>query len=96
MPETSQPSLRQSMERVSRPVLVRLTAMPRLVVPLVTLALIAVGAFAPLPVALLAFGVVFVFIAWISYLSWPVIPTSGKAIRALMLALIAVLVITRL
>lgn len=96
MPETSQPSLRQSMERISRPVLVRLTAMPRLVVPLVTLALIAVGAFAPLPVALLAFALVFVFIAWISYLSWPAIPTSGKAIRAAMLALILILAITRL
>ncbi len=84
------------MERVSRPFLVRLTALPRLVIPIVTLALVAVGAFAPLPIAVLAFAVVFLFIAWISYLSWPAIPISGKAIRAVMLALIVILAITRL
>jgi hypothetical protein len=84
------------MERVSRPFLVRLTAMPRLLVPIATLALIAVGAFAPLPVAVPAFALVFLFIAWISYLSWPAITTGGKAIRAVMLALIVIMVITRL
>ncbi|WP_152360474.1 DUF6703 family protein [Microlunatus speluncae] len=96
MPETSQPSLRQSMERISRPALVRLTALPRLVVPLVTLALVAVGAFAPLPIAIPAFVLVFLFIAWISYLSWPAVTTSGKIIRAIMLVLIIILTITRL
>ena len=84
------------MERVSRPFLVRLTAMPRLLVPIATLALIAVGAFAPLAVAVPAFALVFLFIAWISYLSWPAITTGGKAIRAVMLALIVIMVITRL
>jgi len=95
MPEQSQPSFRQSMERVSRPMLVRLTALPRLVVPLTTLALVAVGAFAPLPVALPAFAVVFLFIAWISYLSWPAITSGGKVIRVVMLLLIVVLAATR-
>lgn len=83
------------MERVSRPMLVRLTALPRLVVPLTTLALVAVGAFAPLPVALPAFAVVFLFIAWISYLSWPAITSGGKVIRVVMLLLIVVLAATR-
>lgn len=83
------------MERVSRPALVRLTALPRLVVPLATLALIAVGAFTPLPIAIPAFAVVFVFIAWISYLSWPAVTTGGKVIRAAMLVLILILAITR-
>ncbi len=84
------------MERISRPALVRLTALPRLVVPLVTLALVAVGAFAPLPIAIPAFVLVFLFIAWISYLSWPAVTTSGKIIRAIMLVLIIILTITRL
>lgn len=84
------------MERVSRPALVRLTALPRLLIPVATLALIAVGAFAPLPVALTAFAAVFLFITWITYLSWPAVSTGGKVLRGVMLALIVVLAVTRL
>lgn len=83
------------MERVSRPALVRLTALPRFVIPLVTLALVAVGAFAPMPIAIPAFALVFGFVSWISYLSWPAISGGGKAIRAIMLVLIVILAVTR-
>ena len=42
--------------------------------------------------ALPALALVFVFVAWIAYLSWPVTTVSGKFARLAMLALVGVLV----
>ena len=93
---TSPPSsLRAQVETASRPILARLHALPRLLVPLGTLVLVAIGAFAPAPVALLAFAVVFLFIAWIAYLSWPAVPISGRLMRLAMLVMIVVLALSR-
>lgn len=91
----SQPNVRSQVETVSRPILARLHALPRVLVPIGTLALVAVGAFAPMPIALIAFAIVLVFIAWIAYLSWPVVPVSGRLMRLAMLVLLVVLAATR-
>ena len=94
MPSTS-PTLRTRVEGFSRPLLVRLSGMPRLAILIGTLALVVVGLLAPLPVALAALVVVFAFVVWIAYLSWPVVGTGGKVARLAMLALIVVLAATR-
>lgn len=75
--------------------LAQLHALPRLLVPAGTVVLIAIGAFAPLPYALLAFGVLFAFIAWIAYLSWPIVAFSGQLMRLAMLVLIVTLAASR-
>lgn len=75
--------------------LARMHALPRLVTPAVTLVLVVIGAFAPIPVAMVAFALVFLFIGWIAYLSWPVAPTTGRLMRLAMLALIVILASTR-
>jgi hypothetical protein len=95
-PASPSRSLRRQVEHASLPVMARLHALPRLVTPLATLVLIVVGAFAPIPVALVAFGLLFLFVAWIAYLSWPVVPGSGRVMRLAMLLLIAVLAGLRL
>jgi hypothetical protein len=82
-------------ESASRPLLARLHALPRLLIPAATLVLVAVGAFAPPLVAVLAFALLFCFIAWIAYLSWPAVPTSGRLMRLAMLVLIVVLALLR-
>jgi hypothetical protein len=84
-------SLRTQVETASRPALARLHGLPRLLIPLATLVLVAIGAFASAPLSLLAFAVLFVFIAWIAYLSWPAVPTSGRIMRLAMLVLIVAL-----
>jgi len=86
---------RKQVEDASRPVLVRLSSMPRLAVPLGTLVLVALGLFAPLPIALPALALVFFFFAWIAYLSWPVVPTGGKVLRGIMLGLILAMAASR-
>lgn len=93
---TQQVTLRQQVEAKSRPLLTRLHALPRLLIPLATVALIAIGAFTPMPYALVAFAIIFCFIAWIAYLSWPVVSTGARLMRLAMLALIVVLAATRL
>lgn len=89
---TNQPgapaTLRSRVEGVSRPLLRRLTSLPRPVILIGTLALVVVGMLAPLPVALPALAMVFVFVAWIGYLSWPVVTTGGRFARVVMLTLI--------
>jgi hypothetical protein len=86
---------RKQVEDTSRPFLVRLSAMPRLVVPFGTLVLVALGLFAPLPIALPALALVFFFFAWIAYLSWPVVATGGKVLRGVMLGLVLAMAISR-
>ncbi len=88
-------SLRARVEDASRPLLTRLHALPSMLVPLGTVALIAIGVLAPLPVGLVALGVVLVFIGWIGYLSWPVASIGGKLWRLLIVALIITLGVVR-
>lgn len=87
---------RAEVERVSRPLLVRIHAWPRWIVPVATVLLVVVGALAPLPVALPALVIVFCFVAWIGYLSWPAVPPSGRLLRVIMLVLIVAVGLTHL
>lgn len=88
-------STRKQIEDVSRPTLLKLSTMPKLVVPFGTLVLVALGLFAPLPIALPALALVFVFFLWIAYLSWPVVSTGGKALRGVMLGLVIAMAASR-
>ena len=83
--------LRSRVVHVSRPLLERLHAAPPMVVPLITIVLIAVGVLAPLPVGLVALALVLLFVGWIAYLSWPVASTGGRIWRVLILALLVAL-----
>ncbi len=86
-----QPTLRSRVETTSRPLLLHLHALPRLIVPVGTLVLIAIGAFAPMPYALVGFAIAFLFIAWVAYLAWPAVTWSGRLLRLAMLALLVAL-----
>lgn len=65
------PGLRGAIERASRPLLVRLTALPAAVPFLVLLGLLVLGLFVGGPVAVAATALVAVVVAWLLYLSWP-------------------------
>lgn len=66
----------------------RLTRLPRPVILIGTIGLVAVGMLAPVPIALIALALVFAFIAWIAYLSWPAVSGGGRMTRMAMLTLI--------
>ena len=59
-----------------------------MVIPGVVLALMLTGLAAPLVFALPALAVIAVFVAWLAYLSWPVLNTRGRLTRGLMLGLV--------
>jgi hypothetical protein len=94
-PASTSTGTRKEIEDASRPTLVKLSSLPRLVVPLGTLVLVVIGLFAPLPIALPALALIFVFFAWIAYLSWPVVPTGGKVLRGVMLGLVLAMAASR-
>ena len=48
----------------------------------------------PSLLAVLGGGVVWFFVAWIAYLSWPVVGTGGRLLRVFMLMLLAGLAAT--
>lgn len=89
------PTLRASVERATRPLLVRLYAMPRPLVPLLTVVLIAVGVLAPTAIGVAALTLVALFVGWIAYLSWPAVTAGGRLIRVLMLVLVVLLAVAR-
>lgn len=94
-PASRSTGTRKQIEDASRPTLVKLSSMPRLVVPLGTLVLVVLGLFGPLSIALPALALVFFFFAWIAYLSWPVVPTGGKVLRGVMLGLVVAMAVSR-
>jgi hypothetical protein len=94
-PASPSTGTRKQIEDASRPTLVKLSSLPRLVVPLGTLVLVVIGLFAPLPIALPALALIFFFFAWIAYLSWPVVPTGGRVLRGVMLGLVLAMAASR-
>ncbi|HEY5848517.1 MAG TPA: DUF6703 family protein [Microlunatus sp.] len=93
---TRRSPVRSRIERASRPWLLRLSASPRPAIVIGTVLLIVLGLLAPPVVAWPALVIVFAFVAWIAYLSWPVVSTGGKLARLVMLALIVIMAGTRL
>ena len=89
------PTLRARLEGVSRPLLVRLTRLPKQVVPLATVALFAVAVLAPPPVAVAALVVIGVFLLWLTFLAWPGVGVGGRLMRLALVGMVVVLGLTR-
>ncbi len=79
---------RSALSDRSRQVLLRLSTLPTIVIPAVVLVLMLIGLGAPLPFALPALGVIALFVAWLAYLSWPVLDVRGRLTRGLMLLIV--------
>lgn len=80
--------LRARVEAASRPALVRLTRLPRLLVPAIFGVLVIVALATPTPIALVATLVVVVFVGWLTYLAWPAVTPGGRAFRLVTLGLL--------
>ena len=87
--------LRRTVERRSAPVLLWLSSRPRVVLPVLVVGLLIAGLAAPPPVGLPLLLVLALLLVWLTYLSWPVLDGGARAVRAAMLALIAVAAVQR-
>ena len=88
--------LRLQVEQVSRPLLVRLTQLPKLVIPLLTIVVLGIGVLAPLPIGIPALALVLLWMVWLGYLAWPAVGAGGRALRVATVAILAVAIGMRL
>jgi hypothetical protein len=88
--------VRAAVEKRSAPVLVLLTQQHRAVVPIVSVALLLGGLTLPVPVGVACLAVLAAFVGWLTYLSWPAIIGTARAVRVATLLLIVVALASRL
>ncbi len=80
---------RQRLERMSMPLLRTMSSAPKWLVVVVPAALLLLGLIQTGPLAWLGgvlLFIVFVMLAWLTALSWPVVSPGSRAIRSLVLA----------
>lgn len=87
---------RRSLEKASARPLVTLSALPRLVVPLLLGVVLVLGLALHSRWAGLLLLVPAVFLTWLLLLSWPVISTSGKVLRILAVVAVTAAAVLRL
>jgi hypothetical protein len=95
---SSQPvsPLRARITKISYPYVAKLHTMPKLTLPGITLVLALVGVFAPLAVGIPALILLGLLLAWLGFLSWPVVPTGARAIRVFTVLVILLFAVSRI
>ena len=83
------PSSRRTVERVSHPLLLRLSVLPRWLLPVVTFGLALVGLVAGGLIGFSALALIAVFLGWLALLSWPVLTPGHRGVRVLVVAVVA-------
>jgi hypothetical protein len=87
---------RQRVERASAPVLVLFHQLPRVVFGALPLLLLVLGAFLPVPVALVCLILALLLLGWLAYLSWPRAQGGQKVMRLFVPALVIAIAVLRL
>lgn len=80
----------------SRALLIWLSQLPRLAVPVTMLVLMLVGLMGPLYAAIPALLIVAAFVIWLAYISWPLLDTTGRVLRGVMISAITVALVGRI
>ena len=81
-------SMRSAIETASKPVLIRLAALPRLLIPVLMVALTVAGLMTKPPLSGAIIAVLALFISWLVFLSWPTLTTGGRIARLVILAML--------
>jgi hypothetical protein len=88
------PSLRESVESASYPVVRRLAEWPRWAPFLLILALMVAGVLIP-TVGWILIALVAVFLTWLLYLAWPRLTAVDRLMRLAVIAIVVVAAVTR-
>jgi len=88
--------LRARITKASYPYIARLHALPQLTLPIVTLLLVVVGAFAPVALAVPALLVLALLLGWLGFLSWPVVGNGSRAMRVFAVLVIVFFAVSRI
>jgi hypothetical protein len=87
---------RRELSRLTAPALAWLSVRPKLLLPLVSVALLIGGLALPPAVGVPLLVLLLLVIGWLSYLSWPVVVGPARLVRVALLGLLAVAIVTRL
>ncbi len=87
--------LRARVERLSLPLLLRLTRLPRAVPFVLLLAALVVALLVEGPVGVLLTAAVTLFVGWLAYLGWPRLGAAERLGRVAVLFLAAALCVTQ-
>lgn len=93
VPPPTAPGLRGVVERRSAPVLRWLSARPKVLLPLVSVALLIGGFVAPVGFAVPMLLLLVLVVGWLTYLSWPAVDRGGRAVRSATLLMLVVAVV---
>jgi hypothetical protein len=88
--------LRATITKASYPVIAKLHAMPKLTLPVASLLLVLIGAFAPVGVAVIALLLLALLLGWLGFLSWPVVSTTSRLLRVFAVLVIVFFAISRI
>jgi len=93
---TSDSALRTAVAERSKGFALFLSRLPQYIIPGAIVVLMVLGLVAPLPFAIPALLIIFVFIGWLAFLSWPVLEGNQRTMRLVMLALILLALVGRI
>lgn len=85
----SMPPGRRALERISGPLLERLTSLPGWILPIGMLALLLLGLIVGGIVGFAALTLITIFLAWLAALAWPALRPSQRALRLLVIGVVA-------
>lgn len=94
-PQSQRSGFRAGLEEFSYPLLVRLTKAPKALLGLVTAAVLLGGLLAPVPWGPMLLGLVVLFLAWLLTLAWPRLDGRARAVRTVIVAALAALVVAQ-
>jgi hypothetical protein len=96
-PASPPPSaLREQVARLSAPVLRWLSQRPKVLLPLLSVALLIGGLAAPPALGAVLLLALLLVVGWLVFLSWPVVHGPARLVRLAVLGLLAVAILTRL
>ena len=88
--------MRQRIDHASLPLMTRLSRLPKLVPFAILLTLLIAGVLIHGPVGFVLMGLAALFVAWVLYLSWPVLSGSERIMRVAVLLLAVALAVVQL
>jgi hypothetical protein len=94
-PHVSSPT-RREVSRLSAPVLAWLSMRPKVLLPIVSVALLLGGLALPTAYGVPLLVLLLLVVGWLVYLSWPVVAGPARVVRLVLLALLAVAIFSRL
>ena len=87
---------RREVARLSAPVLRWLSQRPKILLPVLSVLLLVGGLTLPVAIGVPLLVLLVLIVAWLSYLSWPVVEGRARIIRLVLLGLLVLAVVRRL